>query len=60
MKLSEAVEFIYKELDEAYCYNCRGGSEYDEYKDRSAIRQIAHWTKQNLLCTMNVQRRICR
>lgn len=34
MKLSDAVEFIYKELNEAYCYNCRGGSEYDEYKDR--------------------------
>lgn len=34
MKLEEAVEFIYKELDYAYCYNCRGDSECDEYKDR--------------------------
>ena len=34
MTLEEAVKFIYKELDEAYCYNCRGGSEYDECEDR--------------------------
>ena len=34
MKLEEAIKFIYVELNEAYCYNCRGGSEYDEYKDR--------------------------
>lgn len=33
MTLSEAVKFIYDELNEAYCYNCRGDSEDDKYKD---------------------------
>ena len=32
MKLEVAINFIYEELNEAYCYNCRG-SESDEYDE---------------------------
>lgn len=34
MKLEVAINFIYEELNEAYCYNCRGDSEDDECEDR--------------------------
>ena len=34
MTLSEAVKFIYEELNSAYCYNCRGDSEDDKYESR--------------------------
>lgn len=34
MTLEESVKFIYEELNEAYCYNCRGDSEDNEREDR--------------------------
>lgn len=45
MTYEEAVKFIYDELDEAYCYNCRGNSEDDECEDRCewCYRKMQNW-----------------